>query len=167
AATSGSPAPKTDEEPYLFEQRPTLLQSALPRWWSLAIAPDAKTIAVTAGNADQLGELTIFEFPGGAIKTTIKHANGIRFPTFSPDGKTLAVGYFDNSLRLFDVATWKVKALGVGHSGAINSIAFTADGKRLATAALDNTVKVWMTPNVVVPVDERKPREIPTEKTGN
>src|SRR5205814_954303 len=113
-------------------------------------------------------ELTIFEFPGGAIKNTIKHTNGIRFSTFSPDGKTLAVGYFDNSIRLFDVATWKVKAVGVGHTGAVNSIAFTSDGKRFASAGLDNTVKVWVTPDVPVPADDKaKPAEFKPFATLN
>ena len=147
-----APAPQTDDDPYLFDQRPTVLQSSAPRWWSCAISPDAKILAVTAGNAEQPGEITIFDFPAGTVKKIIKHGNGIRCCNFSPNGKTFAAGFFDNSIRLYDVATWKEKAVGKGHTGAVNSIAFTADGKRVVTASLDNTIKIWTVPLALEPV---------------
>jgi WD40 repeat protein len=149
------PPAVTDQEPFLYEPRPTQLQSASPRWWSFAQSPDGKILAVSAGNHEQTGEILMLDMPGGGVRGTIKHTTGIRSAAFSPDGKTLAAGSFDNSLRLYDVATLRLKALGLAHTGAINSVAYSADGKLLVTGALDNSVMLWTVPDAPAPPDDK------------
>ena len=62
---------------------------------------------------------------------------------FAPDGKTLATGSWDRTVKLWDVTTGKELATLKGHTDAVSSVAFAPDGKTLATGSVDQTVKLW------------------------
>jgi WD40 repeat protein len=63
---------------------------------------------------------------------------------FSPDGRILATGGSDCTIKLWDVATGKALRTLRGHTGSIDSLDFNHNGTQLVSASRrDNTVKVW------------------------
>ena len=66
-------------------------------------------------------------------QTLIGHLNMVECVTFGSDGATLASGSWDQTVRLWEVATGKHKVTFTGHTGMIMSVPFSADGKTLAS----------------------------------
>jgi WD40 repeat protein len=62
---------------------------------------------------------------------------------FSPDGKTLATGGDPFYVKLWDVATGRLKATFTGHAAVVWSLSFSPDGKVLASGSYDGTIKLW------------------------
>ena len=73
------------------------------------------------------------------------HANQVWAVSFSPNGKLLATGSADKTVKLWDTTTRKeIKTLS-GHTDWVYAVSFSPNGKLLATGSRDNTVKLWDT----------------------
>jgi WD40 repeat protein len=118
--------------------------------FQLTFSPDGKLLAVAGGDG-----LHLWEFPSGKECLHIIPAGGApNDPTrhtvtaveFSPDGKTVAVGAPDASVRLWDVASGKeLRKLGRLPNPVV-SFAFSPDGKTVAASSEvgdSGTVAVW------------------------
>jgi WD40 repeat protein len=70
------------------------------------------------------------------------HTSTVHALAFSPDGKTLASGSYDHTVRLWDTSTWKTTR-SLAERAAVLSVAFSPDGRTLASCGPDDTVRLW------------------------
>ena len=99
-------------------------------------------IATLTGHSLSCWLRLLFDVPG--LVTSV---------AFSPDGRTLASGSNDRTIKLWDVQKQREIATLTGHSYPVNSVAFSPDGRTLASGSNDKKIKLW---------DVRSQREIAT-----
>jgi WD40 repeat protein len=78
-----------------------------------------------------------------ALVVQTGHANAINAVAFSPDGKILASGSHDTSIKLWDVKTGIQFRSLRGHTLTVTSVVFDQFGRTLISASLDGTIRIW------------------------
>lgn len=74
---------------------------------------------------------------------TSNHIGPVTSVAFSPDGRQLASGSVDGSIKLWDTASGKELKRLEGHTKTVNSVAFSPDGSRIASGSADHTIRLW------------------------
>jgi WD40 repeat protein len=70
------------------------------------------------------------------------HQAGVNTVAFSPDGRMIATGSEDNTVKLWQANGELLKTL-TKHTRGVNAIAFSPDGQLLATGSKDGTINLW------------------------
>lgn len=104
----------------------------------LAFSPDGKQLMTDGG-----GQIHLWDVEKRTEIASIPHSPLISTAAFSPDGKFLAIGGYDNAVRLWDVKKREVARTLTYHQKDVVNLRFSPDGLVLATASNDETVRLW------------------------
>ena len=110
----------------------------------LAFHPHAPRLAIVGGESPGTGSICdIWDLSTGKKETLVGHNEAIWCVTFSPDGRRIATGGDDRTIKLWDTSTGEEVFTLRGHTSGVYTIAFSPDGRRLVSGSIDMTARVW------------------------
>jgi WD40 repeat protein len=118
----------------------------------IVFSPDGSLMASAGGESND-GVVTLWGVPSGKVVGTLTgHVRDVRALAFTHDGKTLATGGGDRSIRLWNVATRQQTGMLQEPNGLIDpkaefagilAVAYSPDGNSVATASDDGQVSIY------------------------
>lgn len=97
----------------------------------------------TFGVAGKLDVIERSRLEGSVLMQLPGHEQSVSSIAFSPNGKILASGSVDNTVRLWSVDSKSELFVLNGHAGTVSSLAFSPDGRHLVSTSVDGSAKLW------------------------
>lgn len=106
----------------------------------IAYSPDGKQLAVAASIGIWLYNTDTYK----PLSLLTGHTDRVQSVEYSADGKILASGSSDGTIRLWDPHTTKNIAVLMGHQHGVTDIAISGDSRKLASVGADEKfVRLW------------------------
>ncbi len=143
---------KTDTGEKIYCQELDYIVGATHGVHNLAFSPDHQEILVGLGGYPGGVNIILWDLPNKRFLQTFKGFASGASVAFTPDGRTILSGSYDNKLRLWQ--NW----IGVpshrqftgdeilqfaGHTGKVMSIALSPDGRTALSGSADQTLRLW------------------------
>ena len=77
------------------------------------------------------------------VQTLTDHTAIVNSVSWSPDGKDIASGSHDKTIRIWDASNSTCIRTLTGHTNNVSSVSWSPDGKYIASGSADWTVKIW------------------------
>jgi WD40 repeat protein len=104
----------------------------------LAFSPDGKLLATTGGQS-----VFLWGSPGGTSRGQLKgHRGTVMCLAFSPDGQLLASASLDRTVRVWDVATGRLRTAFRWPIGQLHAVTFSPNGMTMAAGG-DKDIVIW------------------------
>jgi WD40 repeat protein/predicted Ser/Thr protein kinase len=102
-------------------------------------SPDAAFAAL----GRQSGAVELWQLTGGERRVLRGHEGPVWQVSFDPAGERLASASFDETARIWSVASGEELVVLRGHGDKLTGVDFAPDGERVVTASHDGSVRVW------------------------
>ncbi len=77
------------------------------------------------------------------IFVQVGHTKVVSSVTFSPDGRYALSGSWDNTMKLWEVASGREIRTFQGHTSSISSVAFSPDGRSALSGSQNGAIVMW------------------------
>jgi len=122
-----------DPAPLRTFERASYSSSATP------FTPDGRLMAISSANGIGIWNV----ITGARTLELVGHSRLVASVAMSPDGRLLASGASDSTVRVWDLVSGAARLVLRGHQQEVGAVAFSPDGQRLVSGSFDGAVLCW------------------------
>ena len=109
----------------------------------VAFSPDGKKLAIAGGSPARMGELQVWDLEKKKLELSVPATFDTLYgASWSPDGKFIAFGCADNTMRAVDASTGKQVLFLGAHSDWVLDTVWGLEGKHVVSCGRDMAVKL-------------------------